>query len=241
MSSEVAIFNRVGLEEAAKAEHPVHPKDVVADASDKDQHRVPLLKVDPAIEALDDELLLERLRDSDREALAVLFRRYARAVRGIALRILQSESEADDLVQDVFLFLFQKPSVFNRERGSGRTWMLSITYNRALDRRKYLNSRHFYTNAEFDEDFVRAPEEREERSSQGSLLEEVLGRDVTANLNQRLSNEQLETIRLHIFEGHTLKETAGIMGQSLVNVRNFYYRGLERIRKTILPATMRSK
>ena len=49
MSSEVGIFNRVGLEEAAKAAHPIHPKDVVADASDKDQHRMPLLKVDPAI------------------------------------------------------------------------------------------------------------------------------------------------------------------------------------------------
>ena len=241
MSSEVAMFAPGALTGEADAKRPIRPKDSVVDASKDDPHRVPLLKVDPVIEALDDESLLERLHDSDREALAVLFRRYARAVRGIALRILQTESEADDLVQDLFLFLFQKASVFDRSRGSGRTWVLSITYNRALDRRKYLNSRHFYTSHEFEEDLVRAPEEREERPSQGSLLEEVLGKDLTANLNQQLSNEQLETIRLHIFEGHTLKETAGIMGQSLVNVRNFYYRGLERIRKTILPATTRSK
>lgn len=241
MSSEIAIFGPRGLVEAAVTERLTHPDNSIAGASNEDPDRMPLLKVDPAIEALDDESLLERLCGSDREALAALFRRYARSVRSVALRVLQSESEADDLVQDVFLFFFQKSTVFDRSRGSGRTWVLSIAYTRALDRRKYLNSRHFYTSREFQEDLICAPKEDQERQSHGSLLEEALGSDVAANLNRQLSNEQLETIRLHVFEGHTLKETAGIMGQSLVNVRNFYYRGLERIRKTILPATTRSK
>jgi RNA polymerase sigma-70 factor (ECF subfamily) len=194
----------------------------------------------PAVGTADDELLT-RLSAGDQDALAVIFRRYARAVRGIALRILQNGPEADDLVQEVFLFLFQKASAFNRSRGSARTWILFTAYNRALDRRKYLNSRHFYNSQEFEEDLVRIPEERGGRASQGSMLEEILGRDIAANLNHQLSIDQLETIRLHFFEGHTLKEIAEIMGQSLVNVRNFYYRGLKRIRKTILPAITRSK
>ena len=241
MSSEAAIYDPGTLPEAIDAKRLTPPKDRIASASHDDPQPLPLLKVDPAIEALDDDSLLERLRDSDREALAVLFRRYARAVRSIALRILRSESEADDLVQDVFLFFFQKPSTFNRSRGSGRTWVLYIAYNRALDRRKYLNSRHFYTNQEFEEGLFESPAGSRERPSHGSQLEEALGRDIDTALSQELSNDQLETIRLHFAEGHTLKEISEIMGQSLVNVRNFYYRGLERIRKTILPATSRSK
>jgi RNA polymerase sigma-70 factor (ECF subfamily) len=241
MSSEAAIYDpgTLSVAEDAKLLNPL--KDRIVSPSRDDPQPVPLLKVGPAIEALDDESLLERLRDSDREALAVLFRRYARAVRSIALRILRSESEADDLVQDVFLFFFQKPLTFNRSRGSGRTWVLYIAYNRALDRRKYLNSRHFYNSQEFEENSPQSPGDREGRSFQGSLLEEMLGRDIDITLNQKLSSDQLETIRLHFVEGHTLKEVAEIMGQSLVNVRNFYYRGLERIRKTILPAISRSK
>jgi RNA polymerase sigma-70 factor (ECF subfamily) len=241
MSSEAAIYDPGTLPEPEDAELLTRLKDRIASPTRDDPQPVPLLKVDLAIEALDDDSLLERLRDSDREALAVLFRRYARAVRSIALRILRSESEADDLVQDVFLFLFQKPSTFNRSRGSGRTWVLYIAYNRALDRRKYLNSRHFYTNQEFEEELFESPAGSRERPFHGSQLEEVLGRDIDTALSQKLSNDQLETIRLHFAEGLTLREISEIMGQSLVNVRNFYYRGLERIRKTILPATLRSK
>ena len=50
-----------------------------------------------------DELLLSRVCKGDEEALALLFRRYARVVRGVALRIVKDPSEADDLVQDIFL------------------------------------------------------------------------------------------------------------------------------------------
>jgi len=72
-------------------------------------------------------------------------------------------------------------------------------------------------------------------------LEEILGKDKAAKLNQQLPLTNWRQIQLHFFEGHSLKEIAEIMGQSLVNVRNFYYRGLKRIRKTILPAITRSK
>jgi RNA polymerase sigma-70 factor (ECF subfamily) len=241
MSSEAVIFDPGALAEAGDVGIPTHRKELNPAGVDEASQRVPLLQVSEATEGLADETLLRRLGNADQEALAVLFRRFARAVRSVGIRILRSEPEADDLVQDVFLFLFQKASAFNPARGSARTWILLIAYNRALDRRKYLNSRHFYTNQELKDDSVRASEENRDRPLDGSLLGEILGRDIAAKLPQQLSIDQLETIRLHFSEGHSLKEIAEIMGQSLVNVRNFYYRGLERIRKTILPVMTRSK
>jgi RNA polymerase sigma-70 factor (ECF subfamily) len=241
MSSEAAIFDPGALAERGDVGVPINRTEPQAPASNAVSQPVPLIKVSEETEGLNDEALLGRLSSGDQEALAVLFRRFARAVRSVGLRILRSEPEADDLVQDVFLFVFQKSNAFNPVRGTARTWILLIAYNRALDRRKYLNSRHFYTSRDFEEGMARIPEESQERLFHGSLLEEFLGKDLAARLPEQLSTDQLETIRLHFADGHSLKEIAEIMGLSLVNVRNFYYRGLERIRKTILPAMTRSK
>lgn len=241
MNSEAAVFDPSALGDAGDFVSPIHQNEPNHTGVADPAPYLPLIEVSVAADGLDDETLLGRLSDSDQEALAVLFRRFARGVRSVGLRILRSEPEADDLVQDVFLFLFQKASAFNPSRGSARTWILLIAYNRALDRRKYLNSRHFYTSQELDEESVRGSDGSSGRSLERSSLEELFGRDIAAKLPQELSMDQLETIRLHFSEGHSLREIAEIMGQSLVNVRNFYYRGLERIRKTILPAMTRSK
>jgi RNA polymerase sigma-70 factor (ECF subfamily) len=90
-----------------------------------------------------DEALMEQLGTGNKDALALLFRRYARMVRAVAYRILRNPSEAEDLLQDVFLFLFLKSQLFDRARGPARSWIVQVTYHRAIDRRRYLISRRF--------------------------------------------------------------------------------------------------
>ena len=67
-----------------------------------------------------DEALVAQLREGSREALGVLFRRYARTVRGVAYRVLRNTSEADDLLQDIFLLIYRKCSMFDASRGPAR-------------------------------------------------------------------------------------------------------------------------
>lgn len=62
-----------------------------------------------------------------------------------------------------------------------------------------------------------------------------------AQFDSKLTPEQRQTIRLYFFEGYSLKEIAEATGRSLVNVRSHYYRGLERLRKHVLPEKLRSK
>ena len=95
-----------------------------------------------------DECLMVRISEGNRESLAVLFRRYSRLVRGVALRILRDDSEADDLLQELFLFVHRKASIFDSQKSSLRSWIVQMTYQRAIDRRRYLQSRHFYTHLE---------------------------------------------------------------------------------------------
>ena len=58
-----------------------------------------------------DETLIARVQTGDRDALALLFRRYALSVRNIGQRILRDRAEADDLIQEVFLYIHRRSDV----------------------------------------------------------------------------------------------------------------------------------
>ncbi len=188
-----------------------------------------------------DEKLLEQVRDGEREALALLFRRHARAVRNVAIRILRDEAEADDLVQEVFLFIFRKAALFDAAHGKASSWIIHVAYHRAFDRRRYLNSRHFYTSREPEDRELRLADPRREFSFHEQSMEGILGKPLMEKFNARLTPEQRETIQLYFFEGYALKEIAQLTGRSIVNVRSHYYRGLERLRKYVLPGKLRSR
>ena len=188
-----------------------------------------------------DELLLEQVRQGAKDALGLLFRRHARAVRNVAYRILRDEAEADDLVQEVFLFIFRKAALYDAGKGRAATWIIHVAYHRAFDRRRHLNSRHFYSSQELDDTSLRLADKREVIPFHELSPEGILGKPMMARFNARLTPEQRETIRLYFFEGYALKEIAELTGRSLVNVRSHYYRGLERLRKYVLPEKLRSK
>src|SRR5271156_4366316 len=106
----------------------------------------------PAVEAwVSDEILMASICDGDKEALACLFRRYARTVRAVVYRVLRDTSEADDMVQEIFLLIHRDCGTFNSSKGPARFWILQMTYRRAISRRRYLTSRHFYTHLDLDQ------------------------------------------------------------------------------------------
>jgi RNA polymerase sigma-70 factor (ECF subfamily) len=183
-----------------------------------------------AIESeISDEGLMMRICEGSREALAILFRRYARLVRTVAMRILRDDSEADDLLQDVFLFLHRNSSIFDSSRAGVRSWIVQMTYHRAIDRRRYLNSRHFYTRVDFDgvEDLLDPrSESREDQGVFGSLV----GNVTVQGLLGTLTEDQRNTLSLHFFDGYTFAEIAAKLDQSVGNIRNHYYRGLDKLR-----------
>jgi len=188
---------------------------------------------------ISNELLLRQVSGGEKDALALLFRRYARAVRNIALRILKDDSEAEDLVQEVFLFLHRKAGLYNPGQGRAVTWILHVAYHRAFDRRRRLNARHFYSTLELDEAGRHLADSAGPIAGEQSLRE-ALGKGWMEQVNVLLTPEQRETIELFL-EGYALKEIAERTGRSLVNVRSYYYRGLERLRKHFLGEKTRSR
>jgi RNA polymerase sigma-70 factor (ECF subfamily) len=88
-----------------------------------------------------DEGLLLQVANGNKEALSILFRKHARAVHSVARRILRDDYEAEDLLQELFLFIFQQAKVFDTAKGSAASWIIQMAYHRAIDRRRYLGFR----------------------------------------------------------------------------------------------------
>jgi RNA polymerase sigma-70 factor, ECF subfamily len=178
--------------------------------------------------ALSDETLLSHVGSGNPEALGLLFERFAPLVRGISRRILRDGAEAEDLAQDIFLFIQRKCLIFDSSKSSVRSWIVQMTYHRAIERRRYLTTRQFYSRTESNDAarLVGTPTGESDYSA-----EAVFGRNGLSQVFSSLSVDQRETLRLHFFEGYTLAEVSQKLGQPLGNVRHHYYRGLDKVRK----------
>lgn len=177
-----------------------------------------------------DESVISRVQSGERDALSILFRRYARLACSIGQRILRDKTEADDLVQEVFLYIHRKSALFDSAKGSGRSWIVQVVYTQAFLRRRQLKCIGFYASGIAD----KLPEIELPMTSGADYdrtVEGLFGRNGWRKILDALSEEQLETLRLHFFEGCTFTEIAEKLGQSYANVRNHHYRGLEKLRK----------
>jgi len=174
-------------------------------------------------------MLIKRIAEGDQAALGCLFQRYVRIAQSIASRILRNTSEAEDLVQDLFIFIQKKSAIFDSSKSGASSWIVQMAYQRAIERRRRLATRHFYKREDLQSSASRVvgiPTTEHDYSP-----ETVFGRNGLEKLLGALSEDQRETLRLFFFEGYTLTEIGARIGQPLGNVRNHYYRGLDKLRK----------
>ena len=186
---------------------------------------------------LSDEDVMEQLSQGRPDALPILFDRFYRLVLKVALRILRDPGEAEDVMQDVFLEIFNKAAQFDPAKGSPKTWILQYAYHRSLSRRQYLALRNFYDRHQISEHEV-SESNSVDVSWRGLTFQEW--RPVIEQGLATLSEKQRKTLELACFHGLLLSEIAERTKESLPNVRHHYYRGLEGLRK-FLQAQLRSE
>jgi RNA polymerase sigma-70 factor (ECF subfamily) len=218
MSSEAALQLSNGLVEAPTA----------SNSQRSTVEHVASQALEQGINLRSDEELLEAVGDGSKEALGVLFRLHGRVVFTVAWRILRDQSEADDLRQDVFLYIFERARLYDPRKATALSWIIQVTYHRAIDRRRYLSFRQHYKLEALDEQTV-GP------SAQRSLTDQLDGRVILDRLRGQLTSDQQQTLDLHFFEGYSFREIAEKTGQPVGNVRHHYYRALERLRSNLFP------
>jgi RNA polymerase sigma-70 factor (ECF subfamily) len=188
----------------------------------------------PAIvRSTSDEELMARIQAKDSKSLDLLYGRYSKLVFSIAARVLNDDSEAEEIVQEVFFRIYQKAELFDSTKGSAKGWVVQNAFGRARDRRAHLLRRGFYSGTDIESLDDTLPGKGDTEREVGAKL------DVSHLLSafEDLTPMQRRTLELFYFQGLELKEISDHLQEPLGNVRHHFYRGLERLRKS--PAVKR--
>jgi RNA polymerase sigma-70 factor (ECF subfamily) len=170
-----------------------------------------------------DAFTLERARRGDAAAFAMLYERYKRACFNLALRVLGERGAAEDVVQDVFVRLFDAIRSFRGDAPFG-AWLRRMVANATIDelrRRQWLDG---------DD----ALEQVALPASQGALAEHQVE---AWQALQRLSPRARAVLVLHELEGYTHRELAELFGQSESYSKSILARAMHRLREVLLAGT----
>lgn len=198
----------------------------VAEHGDGDQ-RPPVCEARPDedVAQLSDTRLVESIAGGSHDALAEAYGRHGGNMHRLARR-LRGEGGADDVVQDVFLRLWDQPGRFDPARGSLRSFLTMQTRGRAID---FLRSDH-----------ARRARETVTHSAPSSAIptteDRALARiagDRAWRLLERLNHAQRRAISLAYFGGHTYREVAILLEQPEGTVKGHIRDGLRRLRNDL--------
>lgn len=177
-------------------------------------------------EVSSDTELLHAVARGDEVALAALYDRYNSILLGLLLRILHSRSEAEDVLQEVFLQIWQRAANFDEARGRGFTWMVTLARSRAIDRLRSLQSRQ-----RADDTALRdAPEQVGDASLDAYHAEQ---REIVRAALAEIPEEQRRALLLAYFEGLTQSEIAARLGQPLGTVKTRMRSGMTKLRELL--------
>jgi RNA polymerase sigma-70 factor (ECF subfamily) len=184
------------------------------------------------LKRLPDECLCRKASQGNEEAFLVLFDRYCEDVFRLAFSVLRNKAEAEDLVQGLFLEVHTTMLRYDEKRGSFRTLLLRYAYTRAIDHRRHLESRRYYTSVQIEE-LESELLVRDESPVYGLTLEE--GTRLIEQGLEQLDEKQRAAVAAYFFRGLSVNEIARELGESFGNARHHLYRGLERMRRFLVP------
>jgi len=175
--------------------------------------------------------LIRRMAQGDKTACAALYDRLSRPLYSVALRILNDPTEAEDIVQDVFVSLWERAASFDAARGSAFSWAVALTRNRAIDRLRMRRRRSDLLAESFVADVPSGQSSSESDTAKDLVLKEE-SVAVRAALST-LPDEQVRALELAFFSGLTQQEIAVQLREPLGTVKARIRRGLLKLRDTL--------
>jgi RNA polymerase sigma factor (sigma-70 family) len=167
---------------------------------------------------------LARVAGGERAALQIVYQDTSAKLFGVCLRILNDKSEAEDVLQEVYLTVWRKAASFDPARASPITWLVAIARNRSIDRlRAVAGGRRMdpIDAAEKVQDPAPAAVELVEATQQSSRLGLCL---------EQLESRQSTAIRSAFLDGNTYEELAERMKVPLGTMKSWIRRGLLKLR-----------
>ena len=175
-------------------------------------------------------MLVAAMEARDADALARLYDRHAARLLGVAYRILGETGEAEEVVQEVFLYAWRAASAFDPFRGSVLAWLIIATRSRAIDR---LRTRRptASSDAEGRDPLAHVPAEDDVEAGSVAREWETICRAAIGELPA----DQRRALELAYFDGLTHQEIAGRTATPLGTVKTRIRLGLMKLRERMRP------
>ena len=173
--------------------------------------------------------LIQRIANGDQAAFAALYDRLSPILYSMALRMMNDASEAEDVLQDGFVYIWQRANTFDSSRGSPISWAITIVRHKAIDRlRVRLRGERLRERA------GACPELASDKDDQSAL--EPFLRERRAQVKSALTQlpgEQREALQLAFFSGLTHQQIAAKIATPLGTVKARIRRGLLQLRQLL--------
>lgn len=179
---------------------------------------------------ISDQELLARIAAADADAFAQFYDRHAAVLMGIAVRVLSNSAEAEDVLQEVALILWERAGQYDSSAGKPLSWVVALTRNKAIDRLRSLSRRptvHPESIGEWGDEAAAEP---------AFHASEVLAWDELGSIRtaiDALPGEQRQAIELAFFGGLTHFEIAAQLAAPLGTVKARIRRGLIALRDVL--------
>ena len=178
--------------------------------------------------------LIDQLRKRQPEALAKIYDRYGQSSFGLFFRVTRDQSAAEDLVQELFLRIWNRARDFDSEKGALGVWIISIARNMAIDYVRSAQARfskRLHSIDQVDQLVVSSKPRESESFLDG--LRAIKGAFSNLNANER------RVVELAYFEGLSQSEIAGRLEEPLGTVKSWMRSALGRLRTAVKGGALR--
>ncbi|MDR9418841.1 sigma-70 family RNA polymerase sigma factor [Gracilimonas sp.] len=180
-----------------------------------------------------DRAIMARIKARDPDALSELYDQYNRLLFGLILSILKKRSEAEDILQEVFTTIWEKADMYDLERGSVYTWIVSLTRNKSIDRlRSKVYKEQKKQSTSLDDEDVFHPLYPDKNDP----LEDTILTDRAKRLHaalDKISNKQRKVLQVAYFNGMTQSEIADEYDIPLGTVKTRMRDGMMKLREIL--------
>ncbi len=187
-------------------------------------------------DSLQDSELFRRAACGDDLSLHEIHRRYSGALRATAFRILNNARDAEEVVQETFVQIWEKASHFDSRRGKPFGWALTLTRNKAIDRLRRVQRRaRLHDQLERETNISTQISETDSAHEAAAHETQAIVRSAVI----QLSKDQRRAIELAFFAGLTQREIAQQLRQPLGTIKARIRRGMMKLRHTLDPKLLR--
>ena len=174
-----------------------------------------------------DQDLLGKVANGDRDALGQIYDRYSRQVYSLALRMVENQSQAEEIAQDVLMTVWKRGVTYKRDRGPFSAWLMSIAHNRCIDElRKRRRRARLPT---FDIDDLRSEPSGNPDEVSDAVFNTLDHESIMEALNH-LPPQQKQVIVMAYFQGLTQSEISTVLSTPLGTVKTRMRLGLHKMR-----------